>query len=636
MGVWQNNYDEFRRIRIKKIKKYKNGKKFRIKIIHYKPWLIQDQNTSLCDFFDMVAKKYWSRMFRLVRKYGRRAFNESKHYTALSYKIPFLDILLDLLSDIINGIIECMGDVNQMRNRIHKKLNKARRHLLVFIDDLDRLDKDEVHSVFRLIRQVADFPNTTYVIAMDPIIVAKSLSGFFGNSFEDGKRFIDKIVQNAIQIPNIDERNFFTVIDKQLKDIWTKYDCGKGEDYKSVCDGLCELFTNKRQLIRFSSQIQFVLPTLRGEVNATDLFMLEAIRTVDVQAYKKIYESKNPLLLYEGLLSITEPDDMVRKAKVDDNYEKALDYIVSEIDEPNKTKVRKAVEDLFSGANSGFSYLNHSIDNRLFFDSYFIQDVSKNIISNKEFKVFSEFVDADKEKETVGWLNDKYDNYDDSEFCRILELKLKGANNSDALAIRIIKALSLCKCCNSNDYSLINRGEHDVAVLVDFIIGQYCMANKSDVVDAVKTIFNNNDIGLYYCLCLNYHIKERLSDENKPEYVRPLVDRFKQIDNSEKIKFPSEALQSMFNSWKKIDADELIKFMGNMAKEAAPADLAKLVNKLVVDVGDSEMLTNAHHFASFYGETFKKIVIKIKDANLDIRDYQGLEYLIRIYEEDKT
>ena len=57
-----------------------------------------------------------------------------------------------------------------------KELARLSRGIVVFIDDLDRLEPREVSEVLRLIRAVADFPNIIYVLSYDPRIVADTVS----------------------------------------------------------------------------------------------------------------------------------------------------------------------------------------------------------------------------------------------------------------------------------------------------------------------------------------------------------------------------------------------------------------------------------------------------------------------------
>jgi predicted KAP-like P-loop ATPase len=63
--------------------------------------------------------------------------------------------------------------LEELRRRLFDALAKADKRIVVLIDDIDRLDKHETHTLFRLIKACADFPNVCYVLAFDDTAVAK-------------------------------------------------------------------------------------------------------------------------------------------------------------------------------------------------------------------------------------------------------------------------------------------------------------------------------------------------------------------------------------------------------------------------------------------------------------------------------
>ena len=73
------------------------------------------------------------------------------------------------------------------------------RRIVVFVDDLDRLEPREASEVLRLIRAVADFPNIIYVLSYDPVVMAQTLSKAI--QVDDGAAFLEKIVQVSFRVP---------------------------------------------------------------------------------------------------------------------------------------------------------------------------------------------------------------------------------------------------------------------------------------------------------------------------------------------------------------------------------------------------------------------------------------------------
>ncbi|WP_429070678.1 P-loop NTPase fold protein [Aeromonas veronii] len=49
-----------------------------------------------------------------------------------------------------------------------KAISKIKRPIVVIIDDIDRLTPVETFQVLRLVKAVADFPSTSFLLAFDP------------------------------------------------------------------------------------------------------------------------------------------------------------------------------------------------------------------------------------------------------------------------------------------------------------------------------------------------------------------------------------------------------------------------------------------------------------------------------------
>jgi predicted KAP-like P-loop ATPase len=59
------------------------------------------------------------------------------------------------------------ADVNEAKSQIRSALQKSEARFVVLIDDIDRLRPEEMIQVFQLVKAVADFPKTLYVLSFD-------------------------------------------------------------------------------------------------------------------------------------------------------------------------------------------------------------------------------------------------------------------------------------------------------------------------------------------------------------------------------------------------------------------------------------------------------------------------------------
>ena len=86
-----------------------------------------------------------------------------------------------------------------MRTEIEHLLSKQDRKIVVIIDDIDRLTKDEVRDIFRMVKAVANFPNVIYVLAFDKNVASRALEA---DQSLSGSDYIEKIVQTTSPEPS--------------------------------------------------------------------------------------------------------------------------------------------------------------------------------------------------------------------------------------------------------------------------------------------------------------------------------------------------------------------------------------------------------------------------------------------------
>lgn len=115
--------------------------------------------------------------------------------------------------------------LNDMKKTISSKMSKRKDKIVVFIDDLDRLDKEEIRMVMKLVRSVADFPNIIYVLCFDNEIVEHALD----TDFYDGHQYLQKIINIPISLPEFSHTTSINLLaDHYLnitgKDTWNDYE----------------------------------------------------------------------------------------------------------------------------------------------------------------------------------------------------------------------------------------------------------------------------------------------------------------------------------------------------------------------------------------------------------------------------
>jgi predicted KAP-like P-loop ATPase len=185
---------------------------------------------------------------------------------------------------------------DEIKERLDEYLAKTGRRIIVIIDDLDRLERDCIINMLRLIRLSAAFKNTTYLTAFDKAALENTLDR---GGDTPGRTYLEKIIQVAFDVPPVDELRLQQIllqeIDKVIAPIpddhWQK---DRWENlYRG---GMRRLFRTPRDVVRYVNGLRLNFPSLIGEVNPVDFIGLEAIRLFAPPVYEFFREGKDVVL----------------------------------------------------------------------------------------------------------------------------------------------------------------------------------------------------------------------------------------------------------------------------------------------------------------------------------------------------
>lgn len=292
-------------------------------VFYFKPWNFSNANQLLQNFFDDLIysiefdkSNIWDGWKEDFRKYAQKV-------------LPFLDVAEPLVSLFANAtpwtktglevgkqVIKYVAEqpsLSMLRDKLIEKLKEINRKIVIFMDDIDRLDADQVMMVFRLVKQLVDFPNVLYVLAMDKGIVAKIVNESQGI---DGKKYLEKVVQVPIVVPQINPE----VLVQYINDAFLKiYGNSWALDvrYRSMLyDGVLPVLHNLRDCKRLIDDFEFRSYSLISAekkdllFNPVDLLGLCAISALDLGFISYIYQSKETLCGAEKDLTDFEKGQM--------------------------------------------------------------------------------------------------------------------------------------------------------------------------------------------------------------------------------------------------------------------------------------------------------------------------------------
>jgi predicted KAP-like P-loop ATPase len=162
------------------------------------------------------------------------------------------------------------------------------RRIVVFVDDLDRLEPMEIAEVLRLVRAVADFPNVIYVLAYERKAVTSAMEAVL--RVEDGSEYLEKFIQVNFKVPSPEDfnlRRWFR--DEASTIISTQLSAARESDRREISRRLDEYIDRTggrclrtpRDVVRTLNALKLYGPPIADVVDIPDLVWLQLVRTND-------------------------------------------------------------------------------------------------------------------------------------------------------------------------------------------------------------------------------------------------------------------------------------------------------------------------------------------------------------------
>jgi len=288
--------------------------------IFFNPWRVKDENQLIMQFFAQLGHILDEKIEVNSKKIFKRGDKLSEAIT--KYATTILPVDIGIPGATINAgqtianisSLFSKNDPDSLKKRIDKALIESNKKIVVFMDDIDRLEKSEIHTIFKLVKLTAGFSNICYILAFDDQMVATALSERYGNSEKDinaGYSFLEKIVQIPIRSPQIPRFSLLQFFEKEVLNALNDSGITFSKHilqpfWRIVIDDLSVVISTPRMCKRYSNVIRFAATVLKGEVNVVDLLLIEAIRIWYPKLYNSIRDNGKAFLAVTKFLESEE------------------------------------------------------------------------------------------------------------------------------------------------------------------------------------------------------------------------------------------------------------------------------------------------------------------------------------------
>ena len=191
--------------------------------------------------------------------------------------------------------------VEEQYNMLKHQIGCVRRKIVVFVDDVDRLDANEIEEVFRLARNTSNLPYMYFVIAYDKKYVVDTLNHRLSSH---SLKYSQKILQEEYSLPIIKKEQLKKLLLDRLEGFLyhdEAYEIGKlvnGELFYQI--DVFKYIGTIRDIKRIVNALHINLRNLHGEVNVCDYFIVEIFRQVYPLVFQMLVDKKDAVLFMDN------------------------------------------------------------------------------------------------------------------------------------------------------------------------------------------------------------------------------------------------------------------------------------------------------------------------------------------------
>ncbi|EEZ4379022.1 AAA family ATPase [Escherichia coli O113] len=338
-----------------------NEKEFLPIIIEYNPWLAGQPESLIQDFLLQFSSQL------NIKDNSKAALEASKELIAYSNLFSVAKLIpgTEPWASIIEKVFSNFGSATKKIAELKKldllgrkkQVEKAIKNpIVVIIDDIDRLTPTETFQVLRLVKAVADFSGTSFLLAFDPNYLISVLDK---NNIVNSSEYLNKIVQLRVPLPVISERGMNELANAELEKIANKSLTDRFESDQERLSWIYhnyfkKLIKNPRELKRFFNHLRFVLEQIEGQVCFSDLFALSLVATKSSLVYEHIKSTPEAYIgkrfTNDGLL-MDKPQDIV------DRFSDERNKKLSNFSDQERSVMQELLGDIFPLLqSSGYSH----------------------------------------------------------------------------------------------------------------------------------------------------------------------------------------------------------------------------------------------------------------------------------------
>lgn len=270
-------------------------------VVRFDPWLISGRDDLILRFMAEIHAAIATEP--TMRKKADSFLEAAAPYIQVLARVG--NILLPgagtVAEDGIKTIRERLAGprgLHAMKEAVGAALADVPVPVIVLIDEIDRLQDDEVRTIAQLVRAVADFPHVSYVLAYDQVRIEEALGADGPGTHEErrarGRAYLEKLVHMPVPLPALVPAELSALlweqavplIEEQGRKAPQTTAASRFERLDTILAG--GVLSTPRDVHRTVGTFRVLAPMVGAEVDPLDLLGLAALQTRYPDAYEAI------------------------------------------------------------------------------------------------------------------------------------------------------------------------------------------------------------------------------------------------------------------------------------------------------------------------------------------------------------
>ncbi|MBK1624936.1 KAP family NTPase [Afifella marina] len=155
---------------------------------------------------------------------------------------------------------------------LERKIAEADCAVVVLIDELDRVEDEEVRAVARLVKAIGDIKGVSYLVAYDPVRVVQALGRGEGDERRrSGESYLEKIIQHPIPLRPLFSEDAHALLNSAISGYGIPLEPPRSESQRALFNHIINAIKTPREVKRLVGAFTVLERAVSGEICPYDV-----------------------------------------------------------------------------------------------------------------------------------------------------------------------------------------------------------------------------------------------------------------------------------------------------------------------------------------------------------------------------